>query len=95
MKKYTECTIQPASGGFGEYDVTRGDTWDDETALFDAIIANEHDGIAELGVDDLPEGIEDIRGRIHNEPSRVFASLRHFDLEYEAPTYFGIDEWQE
>ena len=29
----------------------------------------------ELGVDELPEGIEDIRGRIQNEAARVFGWL--------------------
>jgi len=29
--------------------------------------------VVELGVDDLPEGCEDIRGRIHCQPARVFA----------------------
>jgi hypothetical protein len=55
---------------------TSGDVWADETDLLDAIT----EGIApaalvELGVDPLPDGIEDIRGRIQSESDRVFAWL--------------------
>lgn len=73
---YKEITIQPAHGGFGEYQAGEGngDTWADENDLIDAM----RDGVApadmyELGSDELPDGCEDIRGRIHNEPARVFA----------------------
>jgi hypothetical protein len=62
----------------GEYQVgeSNAEAWDDEGDLLDAM----RDGIApadlyELGVDELPEGIEDIRGRIQNEPARVFGWL--------------------
>lgn len=75
---YKECRIKPSAGGFGAYeaDESTGVVWDDEGELLDAL----RDGIAaaelyELGVDDLPDDLEDIRGRIHNEPVRVFGWL--------------------
>jgi hypothetical protein len=55
---------------------SNGEIWDEEGDLLDAM----RDAIApadlyELGVDELPDDIEDIRGRIQGEPARVFAWL--------------------
>ena len=75
---YKECRLQPSENGLGEYQPgeSDGETWDNEGDLVDAM----RGGVApadlyELGVDELPEGIEDIRGRIQNEPERVFGWL--------------------
>ena len=40
----------------------------------------------ELGKEDLPEGVEDIRGKIQNEPERVFAYIVN-----DTTIYFGLD----
>jgi hypothetical protein len=75
---YKECRIQRCESGLGEYqaDESNGEAWDDEGDLLEAM----RNGVApadlyELGVDELPEGIEDIRGLIQNEPARVFGWL--------------------
>ena len=75
---YKECRIQPCGSGLGEYQAgeSNGEAWDDEGDLLDAM----RGGVApadlyELGVDELPDGLEDIRGRIQNEPARVFGWL--------------------
>jgi len=43
--------------------------------------------VYELGEEDLPAGVEDIRGKIQNEPSRVFAYVAN-----DIVIYFGLDE---
>lgn len=42
--------------------------------------------VYELGIDDIPDGIVDIRGAIHGEPPRVFAVVS----PDECITYLGI-----
>lgn len=74
MKIYQECTITPHHGGFcmweaGEYN---GDEWHDLTDLLGEI-GNNVDEYWVLGEDELPEGVEDIRGKIYNEPDIVIA----------------------
>lgn len=72
---YYEISITPANAGFGEYQTSpvNGDGWADEYDLEMAMRGNAD--LYELGVDELPEGVDDIRGRIHNEPGRVFAAV--------------------
>ncbi|HUM37201.1 MAG TPA: hypothetical protein PLQ85_10055 [Anaerolineae bacterium] len=88
--KFFEVSIQPAWSGFGEYQTSaaNGEGYEDA----EDILA-EYDGPGtryELGVDNLPDDVEDIRGRIHNEPARVFA-LQHGDGgEGSGVMYFGI-----
>lgn len=41
----------------------------------------------ELGKENLPEGVEDIRGKIQNEPERVFVYIAN-----DTVIYFGLDE---
>jgi len=75
---YKECRIQRCASGSGEYqaDEPSEEAWDDEGDLLEAM----RNGVApadlyELGVDELPEGIQDIRGLIQNEPARLFGWL--------------------
>jgi hypothetical protein len=83
---YREFRLQPSEGGLDEYQAgdASGEIWDDE---IDLVVAMRH-GVApadlyELGVDELPGGVEDIRGRIQNEPARVFGWLdRRGDVQY-------------
>lgn len=43
--------------------------------------------VYELGKEDLPEGVEDIRGKIQNEPERTFVYIAN-----DTVIYFGLDE---
>jgi hypothetical protein len=88
---YYEVVITPAHGGFGAYETSldlTGDAWEDENDLVSEMRNNEPE-LVELGVDELPEGVDDIRGRIHNEPYRVFA-FPHEGEERTTVCYVGI-----
>ena len=88
---YQEVTVTPHHAGFGEWQVGEGgELWVDTEDLLNAIreaicTTNQGGDIYELGSDELPASVEDIRGRIHNEPARIFAAV----IEGEV-TYFGI-----
>ena len=88
MSKYKYICIQPAHGGFGEYDTlpADGEYWESNVDLL-AECAGHVSEVTEI-VDDaaLPTGAEDIRGRIHDEPDAVYA---YFDGAGDAK-YFGI-----
>ena len=61
---YCEVSIKPATSGFGEYQL--GEHGYDWPTLEDLLRKIAYNGLAvfELGKDDLPEGLEDILGRI-------------------------------
>lgn len=89
---FYEVTITPASAGFGEYQCLpiNGEGYEDAQDLL-AEITTEHDHVFEL-TDDivdnvLPGQAEDIRGRVHDEPERVFAIV-----DDSGTRYFGIVE---
>ena len=88
-RKFFEVTLQGCSGGFGEFErhPNNGEEyWQDEDELLTAMIEDSSDGggeLMELGVDDLPDDVEDISGRIHDEPYRVFYVTSGY--------YVGID----
>ena len=96
MTIYTECTIKPADSGFGmwqrgEKQVGPQTSYAD---LSDLVMAGELiDLDAALADEDFIEaGIEDIRGRIYNEPGRIYAVL---DVEGDGSPcvrYFGVEE---
>ncbi len=68
---YDIVSIVPANGGFGEWQVTGAHTGD-PIDLGD--FKSDAEGkVYELGKDQLPEGVEDIRGAIQNQPDVVFA----------------------
>ncbi len=68
--------------GFGEWDAVRGDEiYDDVSDVW------EYDEIYELGVDELPEGVEDIRGLIHIEPDHVY-----YIVDSHGGSYVGTDD---
>lgn len=95
MSSYTTTYISPAPGGSGEWQC--GETSSDEATFYpnpDCIIAAyRHRAsifgaeIVVLGIDHLPEGVQDIRGHIHNEPARVVAIILRNVRFVE---YFGI-----
>lgn len=77
VRSFADVSIAACSGGFGEYQCNRGDAgerWADIYDLKDEMRSNSGaDEMFELGVDDLPPSVRDIRGAIHNEPDHVFA----------------------
>ena len=83
--------IKRASGGFGEWDTgERVDysesEFDDDRNLFE---------IYELGEDELPAGVEDIRGSIHNQTGRIFSLVKRSPYGEDEPDvvrYFGVEE---
>lgn len=89
-KTYYEVAIQPSPSGFGEYQCLppNGDGWEDVDDLLTEITSQNHHvfELADDMLDVLPGQIEDIRGRIHNEPARVFGIV-HPD---NSVSYFGI-----
>jgi hypothetical protein len=75
-------SIKPCAG-FGEYDaVIDADIYDDADILNGC--AGE---VYELGTEDLPEWVEDIRGKIHNEPEKVFVERSNDEATVH---YFGM-----
>jgi hypothetical protein len=85
--------ILPAPGGFGMWQVEASksdysEAHDDEADLV-SLLHDVVGDVYELGVDNLPEDLEDrepvrdIRGRIENEPRRVFARIDAGRVTYE------------
>lgn len=82
-EKYHEVAITPHHAGFGMWQVGEaGEGWADEEDLVAEIAANFKGDIYELGEDEIPESVEDIRGKIYNQPSRVFALVDGDDIWY-------------
>jgi len=88
------CSINPCSSGFGEYQCSEFQEVCEEE-LDDVLRENI---IFELGKDNLPDDLEDIRGLIHFQPARIFAKdcgeeckniNGDMGKRYE---YFGIEE---
>ena len=92
MKYYKEVVINPSGGGFGMYQAgeANGERWTEAGDLLSEISGN---GIEwyELGEDELPEGLENIIGKIYNQPNRIFGWINDQGL----PVYFGISEFEE
>ena len=86
---YSETRITPCPSGFGEYQCSE---YTGEYAEADALLADSRDNVGyiwELGQEELPDGMDDIRGAIQNEPDRVFGWLD----EIGEVRYFGITEF--
>lgn len=78
-------SIRPASGGFGEYE--RGEPGDTFDTLTDLLGELSERTVELSDTATLPAGVEDIRGRIRNEPDRVFA----IPFGDGTVNYFGAD----
>lgn len=91
MTYYKETTIRPAHSGFGMYQTGEfnGDRYADLSDLIGEAISNVGE-VFELGVDELPDGVEDIRGQIYNQPKYVFAYMDCGEV-----AYFGVDTFEE
>jgi len=87
-----ETVIQHHYAGFGMYQIGEynGDRWEDKDDLISEIRNNVNE-LYILGEDELPEEIEDIRGKIYNEPEIVFAYVDKFGDVH----YGGIGEFEE
>jgi hypothetical protein len=80
--------IKPAASGFGQWEAY-GESESYEDLMDDADILNGVSGeVYELGSEDLPEWVEDIRGLIANEPERVFVEKSNDGLNV---YYFGFN----
>jgi hypothetical protein len=90
---YYEVLLRRASGGFGMWDVIKCDEeWADEADLIEAIYQSPvYEEIYDLTKDMLPAHVEDIRGRVHNEPPRILALVTR---QHDEPVvdYVGIEE---
>lgn len=88
---FYQVKIQPAQGVAGRWDVWRhAEAWADDLDLLQAIYTNPtYEEVYDLAQDDLQAYVEDIRGRVHDEPARILALVR---TEHGAPVvqYVGI-----
>jgi hypothetical protein len=89
MKMYVECVIEPHHAGFGMYQVVQGDAIYADNRQFESDVLSNTDFYALDS--NLPSDIEDIRGRIYNEPDYVYA-IRQQDSQGEYLQYVGLIE---
>ena len=96
MAIYTEFTIRPADSGFGMWQrgEKQGGPQTSYADLSDLVMAGELiDLDAALADEDFIEaGIEDIRGRIYNEPGMIYCVLGEEGDGSPCVRYFGVDE---
>ena len=96
MTVYTACTIKPADSGFGMWQ--RGEKQiGPETSyafLSDLIIDSEMIDLDDALADEdfIEAGIEDIRGRIYNEPGLIYAVLGKEGDGSPCVRYCGVEE---
>jgi len=96
MNIYTEVTIVPHHAGFGMYQRGEVQSGPETSYAFEAdlleIIAQNSEEVLPIeeaitSADFIAMGVEDIRGKIYNQPSKVFARIARGEL-----SYFGIVE---
>ena len=96
MTIYTECNIDPASAGFGmwqrgELQISSETSFANDCDLI-MVIAENCDAVEDIEEalkddDFIAAGVEDIRGKIYNEPGRILVILDNGELRY-----IGIEE---
>ncbi len=98
MTIYTECNIKPAHSGGGmwqrdEKQVGRETSYAD---LYDLVMAGELIDLDDALADEdfIKAGIEDIRGRVDNEPGMIYCKIDEQGDGDGSPCvrYFGIEE---
>lgn len=95
MTIYTLCNIKPAHSGFGLYD--RGEVQsspENSYAFLGDLEARAEITPLEsaLADDDFKEaGVENINGRIHNQPGRLYAKIQE-DAYGKSVAYYGVVE---
>jgi hypothetical protein len=74
---------------FGEYQ--RGNDTGETVDLTEWVYTMRHGAaVYQLGKDALPEGVEDIRGLVHNEPDIIFAIVSHDpNWDSDGASYWG------
>ena len=101
MTIYTACNIKPAPSGFGmwergEKQISPQNSYADLNDLLLAAGSNGPNLIdLETALEDkdfIEAGIEDIRGRIYNEPGRIYAVLGEAGDGSPCVRYFGVEE---
>lgn len=87
---FYEVQIVPVASGGGQWQVSspQGEGWVDAEDLV-ADMAQGPWTLYELGVDTLPEGVEDIRGTVQGAPFRLFALVHDADV-WANVQYVGI-----
>ena len=96
MTIYTEFTIKPADSGFGMWQ--RGEKpIGPETSyadLYDLVMAGGLVSLETALEDDdfIAAGIEDIRGRIYNEPAYIYCVIGEEGDGSPCVRYFGVEE---
>lgn len=78
MSLITTCAIVPCDSGFGEYETGEYSEQIDYSDWVNGFDCDYYD----LDDDNLPDGIEDIRGKIHYEPSKIYALITDFGVQY-------------
>jgi hypothetical protein len=75
---FYQVTMQPAHGVAGRFDVFRHpEGWADDLDLLQALDTHPpYDAVYALAQDALPPYVEDIRGRVYDEPARILARVR-------------------
>jgi hypothetical protein len=74
--RWAEVPIKPHHAGFGMWQADRTAAeyeWDDAETLIQEIRSNISAEVYELGKDELPPEVEDIRGSVYEEPDRILA----------------------
>ena len=66
-----EVFIRPASGGFGQYECQRDRAGEKFISVQDMLPAHNFIDLDDEA--DLPDGVEDIRGRVRDEPDHIYA----------------------
>lgn len=94
---FYEQTIQPHHAGFGQYQQSGelGEGWTMDSDLLQEIASNIESEVFELGHDDLPAGMEDIRGLIQGGIRAVSERVFGYLAEDGSATYFAIVETEE
>jgi hypothetical protein len=88
--RWAEVPIKPHYAGFGMWQADRNAAeyeWDDAETLIQEIRSNINAEIYELGKDELPPEIEDIRGSVYEEPDRILAYVDEDGHVW----YIGVD----
>ena len=96
MTIYTAFAIKPAHSGFGMWQRGEKPVGPETSYAFlsDLIMDGEMVGLddALADTDFIEAGIEDIRGRIYNEPGRIYAVLDVEGDGYPCVRYYCVDE---
>ena len=74
---WKSCLIQPVSGGFGEWECSE---FEGPSGLepIEQMQEGGHRNFYVLGTDDLPDGVEDIRGCVRGEPDVIIVVVGEY-----------------